>query len=89
MVIFYKTYTKYGGQEKVIYNFSQILANKGYKVLIYIDHSGNPLDIAGKMELVIKNRTRLNSIALKAYDVVKQYPEEKVFEKYESVIQSV
>ncbi|WP_456454693.1 glycosyltransferase family 4 protein [Thermovibrio sp.] len=35
VAIFYKTYSKYGGQEKVIYDFSHFLAGKGYRVKVY------------------------------------------------------
>ena len=35
VVIFYKSYRKYGGQEKVIWNFTHYLSNRGYSVEIY------------------------------------------------------
>jgi len=35
IVIFYKSYKKYGGQEKVIWNLTHYLAQKGYAVEIY------------------------------------------------------
>ncbi len=35
VAIFYKTYGRYGGQEKVIYDFSHFLAEKEYKVEVY------------------------------------------------------
>jgi UDP-glucose:(heptosyl)LPS alpha-1,3-glucosyltransferase len=35
VAIFYKTFRKYGGQEKVVYEFSHFLAEKGYKVDIW------------------------------------------------------
>ena len=35
IAIFYKSYKKYGGQEKVIYSLSHFLADKGHKVTVY------------------------------------------------------
>lgn len=35
VVIFYKSYKKYGGQEKVVYNLSNYLGSKGYNVTVY------------------------------------------------------
>lgn len=35
IVIFYKSYQQYGGQEKVIYNLSHYLSEKGYRVTVY------------------------------------------------------
>ncbi len=36
VAIFYKTYRKYGGQERVVYDFSHFLAGKGYKVDVWV-----------------------------------------------------
>ncbi len=35
VAIFYKTFSTFGGQEKVVYNFSHFLAQKGYWVEVY------------------------------------------------------
>ncbi len=35
VAIFYKTFRKFGGQEKVVYEFSHFLASKGYEVHIW------------------------------------------------------
>ncbi len=35
VALFYKTFSTYGGQEKVVYNFAHFLAKRGYKVEVY------------------------------------------------------
>ncbi len=53
VAIFYKTYGKYGGQERVIYNFSHFLAQKGYKVEIYTNKiRDNPQDYNIKVKKI-------------------------------------
>ena len=51
IVIFYKYYKKYGGQEKIIYNLSHYLAERGHSIIIYAAR--------------IKNRENLKNITLK------------------------
>ena len=84
IVIFYKSYQKYGGQEKVIWNFSHYLAEKGYFVDIY---SMKIKDVPKDKNITVKKvfipnlgrGFRTLAFALYAYKKAKRYKDACIF----------
>ena len=81
VAIFYKTFSSYGGQEKVVYNFAHYLAGKGYLVEVYCSKQKSPSkspDLKVK-KLFVPNlgRGMRNLIfALRSYGVARKLKEE-------------
>ncbi len=81
VALFYKTFSTYGGQEKVVYNFAHFLAEKGYRVEVYAYKVKASPELPGVVvkKVFIPNLGRAFrnlSFALRSYFIARRLKEE-------------